>query len=49
MNVLSVASWGLSLWVVLGFAVSVLNLVGVAVAMWKLEEMRGARWVWDRL
>jgi hypothetical protein len=49
MNVLSVVSYGVSFWLFFRIVISVLNLLGVAVSLWKLDEMRGARLVYHKM
>jgi len=49
MNVISIVSYGLSLWAFLGIIMSVLNLVCVGISLWKLDEMRGGRLVYGKI
>lgn len=49
MNVLSIMSYGLSLWLFFGIVVSLLNLLCVGISLWKLDEMRGARLIYNSM
>ncbi|KAL2062200.1 hypothetical protein VTL71DRAFT_6466 [Oculimacula yallundae] len=48
-NILSMLSYRFSLWIILGVGLSLLNLVCVGVAMWKLDVMRGQRVFFNKI
>jgi hypothetical protein len=43
LNIISIYAWGLSFGMFVGLAVSLLNLWGVLIALWKLDVMKGER------
>jgi hypothetical protein len=43
LNIISILSWGISFFLFLGIIMSLLNLVCVGVALWKLDVMSGER------
>jgi hypothetical protein len=43
LNIISILSWGISLFMFLGIILSLLNLACVGAALWKLDVMSGER------
>ena len=48
-NVISIWSYGISLMMFFGIIISVLNLLGVGMALWKLDIMTGQRLFFNRM
>jgi hypothetical protein len=48
-NIISILSYGISLMMFFGIIISVLNLLGVGIALWKLDVMTGQRLFFNRM
>ena len=48
-NILSILSYGISLMMFFGIIISVLNLLCVGIALWKLDIMSGQRLLFNRV
>jgi hypothetical protein len=49
LNIMSIVSWGISIWIFVGIMLNALNLVCVGISLWRLDIMGGDRIICGRL